>query len=825
MRKSTLSVLVVFMLLVLCNPGAHAQMTKIRGFVKDSLSGEPIPFANVYFEGTTIGSTTDFNGRFSLETLHAGDILTVACVGYEKQVSQVKKYRYQELTFSLLPSNVTLEEVVVVAGENPADILFRKMIENKSKNNSKDVDAWQAEIYNKIQFDANNFDQGFRDKRVFKHFEFIFDYVDTSAVNGKVYLPMFISEAVSEIYYRREPKSKMEKIVAARGSGVENQSIAQFLGNLYQEVNVYDNYITLFEKNFVSPAASFGMMYYKYFLVDSANLDGHWCYKVMYKPRRKQELTFNGFMWINDTSFAIREVELTAADDANLNFINDLTVRQQYDLFDDRYWMLTRDFMMADFNVVENTKTLPGFFGQRTTNYSKYRINKPVDPQVFKSPVNVTVDEGSMDKSEEYWLNARPEAFTKRESSIYAMIDSIENVPIYRTYVDLIYMFTNGYTPWHKLEIGPLAKLYSHNPVEGSRFRIGGRTSTAFSRNLRLSGHLAYGTLDQRFKYGGGLLYMFDKNPKRALDLNVKYDIEQLGSSFNAYSEDNILSTVFRRQPSDKLSLVNEFKLGYEHEWFTGLSNRFEIAHRELKPAGNFVLTTNGSGGELITHASVTTTELACSLRFAFRERNVIRDFDRINFGTKFPVVNLRYGYSPPGLINGEWEYHRIQASIDHWFNVGSFGWTKYIFEAGRVWGTVPFPLLVLHPGNETFIFDEYAFNLMNYYEFVSDRYASLYVTHHFDGLFFNHVPLLRQLKWREVIFVKGLAGTLSQKNRDFNNLPTITDVLDKPYIEAGLGIENIFKIVRIDGVWRLSHRDHPSINKFALFISLQFSF
>ncbi len=817
--------LIAFLVLLLFPLLGMAQVTKIRGKVTDASTGEAIPFANVFLIGTTIGTTTDFEGEYYFETRVLADSIATTYIGYEKQVKPIRKFQYQEINFGLSSGDFTLQEVVVVAGENPADILFRKVIENKEKNTNKELEAWECEVYNKIQFDANNFGEKIRQRKLFKPFEFIFDYVDTSTVNGKAYLPIFISEAVSNVYYRAQPQSKIEKIKAAKGSGVENPSLAQFMGNLYQEVNVYDNYLELFGKNFISPAANFGSSYYKYYLVDSSFIDGQWCYKLMYKPKRKQELTFTGHMWIHDTTYAIRKVEMDVANDANLNFVTDASLRQEYKQIDGTQWMLVRDYIIADFNVVENNEKLPGFFGQRTSVYSDYILNQPRPDEFYRSPVRVIVEEGSLDYDEEFWQVERPEALSKKELGIYHMIDSIERVPVYRTYVDVVYMLSFGYLPWRKVEFGPLAKIYSYNEVEGHRFRIGGRTSNLFSKNLRLDGHIAYGHKDMRIKYGAGMLYVFNKNPRRAAGMSFKYDIEQLGSSFNAFSEDNIISTLFRRQPSDKLNLVSQFDFYYEHEFFNGYSNRFFLTHRELFPTGSFVMETHQEDGSLLKHNSLITSEIGVDIRYAHRENYVIRDFDRINLGTRYPILNLRYAYGVPGLINGEYEYHRLQGSISQWFNVGNLGWSKYILEGGQVFGTLPFPLLVLHPGNETFIFDEYAFNLMNYYEFISDRYFSFYYTHHFNGLFFNRVPLFRKLKWREVIFAKGLVGTISDANLNLNKLPDVTYMLDKPYFEAGAGIENIFKIIRLDGIWRLSHRDNGNASNFAVFLSLHFDF
>lgn len=803
----------------------QAQVTKIRGKVTDVNTSEAIPFVNVYLVGTTVGTTTDFDGNYYFETREKADSIAVSFIGYERQSQAIKLNRYQEINFSLRSNDFQLDEVVVVAGENPADILMRKVIDRKKTNRNNQLESYQCEVYNKIQFDANNFDEKLKSKRLLKQFDFVFNYIDTSTVNGKTYLPVFISETLSDLYVKKNPDKKVEHIKAAKGSGIENPTIAQFMGNLYQEVDVYENHIPIFEKNFVSPLADFTFGYYRFYLIDSAFLENQWCYKLMFKPRRKQELTFTGSLWIHDTTYAVKKLEFDAANDANINFINDLSIRQEFKQLENKYWFMVLDYMVADFTLTDENKRLPGFYGQRTTTYKDFLLNQPRDDAFYNQTMNVTIDESSMKQSREYWEENRHLELTAKEDGIYTMIDSIERVPIFRTYSDAVYTFIYGYLPYGKVEIGPLNKLVSFNSVEGHRFRIGGRTSTLFSENLRLDGHLAYALRDQQIKYGAGIYYTFAKNPLRAAGISFKYDMEQLGSSFNAFSEDNLIGSLFRRQPADKLNLTGEFRFYYDHEWFIGLSNRFELLHRELFPVGNFQLKTYTPEGDSITHNSLITTELAIEGRFAYREKVVIRTFDRINLGTPFPVVNFRYSFGVPGLINGEYRYHRIQAGVSHWFNTGSFGWSKFIVEGGRVFGEVPFPLLVLHPGNETFVFDEYAFNLMNYYEFISDRYASIYYTHHFDGFFFNRVPLFRQLKWREVLFVKGLVGTISDKNLQLNELPKATFMLDKPYFEAGAGIENIFKIIRVDGVWRLSHNDNAGSSPFAIFVSLQFTF
>ncbi len=343
-----------------------------------------------------------------------------------------------------------------------------------------------------------------------------------------------------------------------------------------------------------------------------------------------------------------------------------------------------------------------------------------------------------------------------------------------------------------------------------------------------LFGHVAYGTLDSRWKYGGGFLYMLNKNPRRTLGAEFQYDLEQLGASQNAFREDFFLAFLFRRNPADKLSMVEEVKMHYEHEWFNGFKNTLNLIHRNLYPIGESrfeYYVSDDTSTVVAQETAITSSEVRLDTRLAYKERFLMGEFERISLGAKYPILDIRYGYGIPDKLGGDYEYHRLQMGISHWFNVFNLGWSKYIIEVGRIWGTLPYPLLKLHEGNETYFFDEQAFNMMNYFEFVSDKYISAYYTHHFDGYFFNRVPLFRKLKWREVAFIKGLVGGLDKANRDFSVFPKGMYTLDKPYFEAGAGIENIFKVIRVDAIWRLSYLSHPNISKFGVRFSLQFSF
>ena len=296
-----------------------------------------------------------------------------------------------------------------------------------------------------------------------------------------------------------------------------------------------------------------------------------------------------------------------------------------------------------------------------------------------------------------------------------------------------------------------------------------------------------------------------------------------------AFSSDNILSSLFHRGPNNKLTMVREYHIAYEHEWFSGLVNTIHLTHRELFPLGTteFIINPNRSYADSMS--SFFTSEIRLDTRLSFHESFVNGEFYRTTISSDLPIFLLSYSYGIPRLFKSDFEYHKLTLNIQQSFNFATIGWSKYIIEAGKIWGTLPYNLLRIHDGNQTFLFDEYAANLMNYYEFISDEYISAYFTHHFDGLLFNHIPLIRKLKWREVAFIRGIYGTMTVKNLIYSKFPdNLRSFIKVPYWETGVGIENILHFIRVDAVWRLSHlndKDSPKPSPFGLFISLNFSF
>ena len=448
-RKKEIRSICFLLFLILFSVPLLGQVTKIMGKVIDADTQQPIPFANVFFKGTTVGVTSDFDGNFSIETKTPLDSITVSCMSYTLQSAKVFEGRFQEINFELKSVEFDLPEVTIIAGENPADIILRKIIKHKENNNRKEFEAYQYESYNKIQIDANNLNEKFQNRKILKPFNFIFDYVDTSTVNGKTYLPIFLTETLSDFYFRKNPKSEKEVIKAAKVSGIENESMLQFLGEMFQRYDFYDNYLVFFQKNFISPISNSALNSYKFYLVDSSYISDKWCYKLMFKPRRKQELTFTGHFWVNDTTYAIKSFELRIADDANINYVNDLVIRQEYELLDDKYWMVVKDQTVGDFNVIENSKKTLGFFGTKTTTYRNFVFNQLKDKKFYSQPTNVIISEKAYEQESEFWSTARHEPLTKDEKTIYYMVDTLKSLPAVKTWIDIFKTIVKGYWDIH----------------------------------------------------------------------------------------------------------------------------------------------------------------------------------------------------------------------------------------------------------------------------------------------------------------------------------------------------------------------------------------
>lgn len=828
MKKSlVLSVL----LLLVCS--VWAQSTRVRGKITDAKTGEPLPLVNVVFKGSFVGVTTDFDGVYSIETREAVEELQASFVGYIPQSRKVVPGAYNTIDFKLEPQSFDLEEIKVTPGENPAHAILRKVSQNKKKNNPDRIQSYFCNTYTKMELDLTNVKPGFKNKKLQKNFGFIFDHIDTSVVTGKAYLPVMISEASADYYFRKSPSLSREIVKASRISGIEEDyTLAQFTGHLHANFNLYDNYIDIFEVRFASPLSDHGLMYYKYFLVDSMQIEGRKTYKIRFHPKSFSTPVLDGEVNIDSLSWALQSAHVKMMKGLNVNWIRHLVLENTNQLLADSVWFPKQDRLFADFSLVmSDSSKVVSFLGHRQVDYSHVVLNPVIPEKVLKLDNNVIIDKAVLKNDDSYWDTIRPYALSKQEKEIYQMVDSIKNVPLYQNIYTVISTIMGGYYDTKYVGIGPYYKLGSFNKLEGVRFQLGARTTEDFSKKIRLFGHAAYGTKDENFKGGGGFTYSFKELPTSQLTLAFKHDVLQLGVGVNAFTTGNILSSVFSRGNNDRLSMVNQWDMQFEQEWRQGVSNTLAVQIRDVFPS-RYVPFVKPDGGAM---KSIQSTILRLNTRLSKNEIVIRKTFDKYSMGSDYPIVGVDLSMGVKGLFKNDYEFYRLEGNISYNFPVSPLGKSYMVLSGGKIFGKVPYPLLKLHEGNATYFYDQYAFSCMNYYEFASDLWASFIWEHHFKGFFLGKIPLMKRLKWREVFIFKGLIGILTDKNngsladtRAYLLFPEGMSSVSKPYFETGIGIENIFRVFRVDAIWRLTHRHSipgQDVQNFAVNFSVYLDF
>ncbi len=808
--------LTLFALLLLLQ-FSNAQKTILAGKVTESKTGIPIPYATIVFKGTYIGTMSDLNGNFNLSTLTPTSFIEISSIGYKKKEIPVKLKQSSKLEITLDEDVIMTGEVVVRPGENPAIPLFKKIIEHKKENNPANFASWHSKLYSKTEVDLKNIDKSLRTKKLLRSFDFVFDYIDSLKTEGKAFLPVFFSETFSNYYHEDGNPKDREDIIANKASGMTSDMISKFTGKVYEGLSPYDNYLMISDVGLVSPLNTLGLQFYKYYLLDSTFKEGKKYYELSFKPRTLQSPTFRGQFWVEAGSYAVTKIDMQLSEKANINFINNFKYSVEFAKVDAK-WTPKNELIVLDIDIQKNPKSKKiGVIGRKTNFYEEFTFEKLANVKLQANDL-ISVQKDAMHKDESYWEKSRPIELQKRELGIYKMVDSIKHVPLYKTTTEYIYMFYYGYRDLGKIELGQYYSFYSNNVVEGNRFKFGARTTMKFNPNLRLNGYAAYGSKDQEFKYSGGFEYYFSKKPIDYLSVQYKHDYEIFGKSQNAFMIDNILNTLLTKMPYNKLNLVNRLEINYQKEWLAGLTNRFTFNKAQYfsgpyvkfeSPAGNLI-------------PSINVSELSLNTRFAPNEYYVQDGFERSSFENSRPIFNLGLTMGFKGLLGGEFNYTKLEAGINQKLVLNPFGYTYYTLKAGKIWGDVPFPLMKIHEGNDTYAYDFYAFNMMNMQEFVSDTYLSAFVEHHFQGYFLNKIPLFRRLKWRELAGVRTLIGSYDTSKHTSMLFPIgMKGLQNKPYTEFSVGIENILKVFKIAGVWRNYQPDNTN-SKFGIVGTMQ---
>ncbi len=808
--KNILQILV----LLLLNHSAFAQQMLVTGFVRDSVSGEPLPFASIVFTGSKTGAVSDSSGFFKIETNETYSSVSVSMIGFLAKTIAIKPSQTQELNIQLTSYDYDLDEVVILPGENPAFEILRKVIAAKPQNNPQEYDAYEYEVYHKVQFDLNHFTEKTKQNLLLKPCECIWENADTTD-KGVTYLPLLFTESISDYYHSKSPEATKEFVKGRRAVGLKGPKIVRFVEDMYIYPNVYENFVVILGKSFPSPINDRYKTNYRFYLEDSLFVDGMRCYKIRFVPKVKSDIAFTGEMFIHDTSFAVKQIDLEFSIEANVNYVRNYWIRQYFAPVDGNHWMITKSQVFADFTVVENQDDLAGFFGRNTSDFRKIAVNRPKEEKFYKGIDRILIAEDAAEQSEEFWDLARRQKLTEEEKGIFTMIDTLESLPKFRALKNSVITIASGWLPFKSFDIGDIYSFYSYNNLEGSRFKLGFRNVRAFDGALKFKTYAAYGLKDERWKYLVDVEYAFDRkaNKRNSVGASWKHDIDQPGRSANIIPLDHVLSSLIRTQQLDNRLYVDEQNLFLERQWFTGFTTRAGVFRKNVATSGSSEFAFLNNDSTIIAN-DYTLGGVKIGVRFSKGDKNFSAKYGDGLKGVRVPehpVFSAEYIYGIKGLGDSDFDMHQLNLRLEHSVRMNKLGFFLYRIEAGKTWGTLPYPFLQTPVANQLVLNDDVGFNLMNYLEFVADQSVSLQAEHHFEGLLFNRLPLINKLKWREFIFGKMYYGTLTAANNEkIYNFPEITKTMNQPYYEVGFGIENIFKISRIDFTWRLNYLDKP---------------
>ncbi|RCR66014.1 DUF5686 and carboxypeptidase-like regulatory domain-containing protein [Larkinella punicea] len=808
---------------------------KISGRVTDAGTGEGIPFANIAIKGKTVGTTSDENGKFSLTSTQTGDSLLFSSLGYQNRAYRIIPVATQTIDAVLTSSATKLQEVKIYAkGGDPAYRIIREAIRRRDQFDPDQLTAFQYESYSKVEAYVNNFAnerkngrKGGPVGRLLSKLPAIYDS------QGKPAVPVFVSETFSEYYQRANPRKVKERILKSRASGVgisDGGVSAQLTGSSFQQYNFYQNYISLLRKDLPSPLGQAWQTIYKFRLIDTITVGGLVCYQVDFEPKRPTDLAFSGTAWIDTTRMGLTQIDAKIDQRANINFVDEIRIEQEWEDVGDstqtsmvRLPVLTQLLIDTD----EPTPNAPGALVRMYVAARNVKVNVPRESKFYEPPLELA--ENYSEKSPAFWQTIRPEGLDPNELRAFTIVDSVRNVPFMKFLGEVVNLTAVGYYPLGSLHLdaGPLLNSYAFNNVEGHRLRLGLRTNSGFSRRWILGGYLAYGTRDQQFKYGMNIDYVVSKKPYTIVGIQKSYDIERLGTSSENLGGNTIFAA-YTRFGTLRRPYMQEFHNTYlRSELGKGITQTISLRNRSFEPLFPFAYNTNDR--ETITASQYRTTELLFETRFAPGSLMIQSDNDRFSVeGNNNPVFTFRYQLGMQDVLHGDFSYHRFSLNVRHSFRMGVLGRTRYQVNAGYIPSTIPYPLLYMPLGNETFFRVENSYNLMNFFEFVTDRYVGVMAEHNFEGLFFNRIPAIRRLKWRFLATGNILMGGVSQANTALipatNQLgePVLgfQSLSRAPYVEVGYGIDNIFKVFRVDAIHRLTYRNNPNISTFGIKVS-----
>lgn len=809
--------------------------TKVGGVLNDN-AGRTVPFANVVFANSSIGTTTNEDGEFYLQDDGNFDTIVISFIGYKTLKVPLKSSVNLDMNITLEEEAASLDEVVIYRGKtskknNPAIDILKKVWANRRSNGVNVFDQYSYKEYEKLEFDINTIDSSLVESRIFNGMEFIFDYADTNKVTGKTYLPMFINESVTQVYGDNILDDEKEVLLGNKNSGFsQNRNLIDFVKDIYDDYDIYKNYIKFFDKSFVSPISTTGIDTYNYVLSDSAFIDNKWCYNIVYYPRRENELTFKGDFWVNDTTWAVKNINLETTKDVNINWIKQVYIEQDFEVLSDSIFLIERDFFMADF-ALNKKKSSRGIYAKRTMLYDEYEFNNERPSSFYNKPV-YNPQSAAYNRSEEFWSQNRMEELNEDEEGIYVMLDSLTKTKAFNRLYDVATILQSGYVEFDGWDYGPIYSTFGFNEVEGVRTRFGGRTYFGQNDPWRIEAYGAYGFKDNKFKYGIAGKVLLDPKSRLILTGGNRRDVEQLGTSLtnstDVLGRSLASSSLLNVGDNDKLSSINLSVFAVEMEPLKNLQVRVGANYRVLKPASpDFSLDYYVDEERTITDSEIKQTELSTVLTWTPGrkvsgfgvERNVVNEED-------FPTLFLNYSLGVKNIFDSDFSYKKLQFFYNQPLLIGGFGIANVSLEAGKTFGGVPLGLLNIVPGNQTYFALYNTFPTLDFYEFVTDSYTAVHINHNFNGRLFSRIPLLRDLNLRELVGFRAVYGDISEesKNVDASGLPLVAPDSD-PFYEYSVGVGNIFKVLQFNMHFRGNYLDNPDARSMAFTIDFGFHF
>jgi len=868
MKKAVIGIL--FMML------CCSMQAQVMGRVIDSKTREALDFVNVYYDGKNVGEQTDEEGRFVIKEDSTWKELSISSLGYQTQTIRLKDFgKNKDITVKLVPDTKTLTGVTVTTKRarysrknNPAVELMKKVIANKKQSDLHAKDFFTYTKYEKMTFSLNEVSDKVFDEGEYKRFTFLKDHVERSPQTGKLILPLTVDETLADIFYRKDPRSEKQVIKGESNKGVTElvntgEIFTTTLKDVFTDVDIYQNECRLLQYPFRSPIADNAISFYRYYLQDTLFIEQDKVVDVGFLPNNQQDFGFSGHLYIlltPDSTFQVRRVELTIPRRSDVNFVENMMISQDFTELESGDRIAATNDMLVELQL---TKWLGKFQVQRVTRMSNVSFEE-IPRSLFKNIKGNTLREPDASMhDEDFWNEYRQVKLSSSEGKMDSFLDRLTHIKGFSIFLfgfkALVENFVETGDSLHPnyVDIGPVNTIISANHYDGLRFRASALTTANLSPHLFVNGYVAYGTKTHNVYWKGQLTYAFNKKaylPREFPQHNLSvYWWDDVISPFDKYvptDKDNMF-TAFHASKVDQYHHARELHIDYTRELETGVKLYAQFTRTRNHPVDALFYQRLDGVGKPVNDptkwlSGITTAQFKVGVTYEPNVTYVNTKQRRIKVNHDAPILSLSYTRGINGFLGGQYNYNLTELGLYKRLWLGQFGKIDTDIKAGAQWNKVPFPLLIHPAANASYIIEDNTFYLISNLEFLNDRYASMFVEWDLNGWLLNRIPLIHKLKWRECVGVNVLWGQLTDKNNpatlnysdpDLFYFPghfqadgtyeqnTVRMNERTPYIEWRVGIHNIFKLVEIDYVRRITYRHDPNTNRWGIRFKVRMTF